>query len=455
MKVIDIANALKDPYSSVETLEQFIREANKANTVADGTQRYPDDLYDQAFDLLKTIKPDSEVLLELWDQTDEGLQDKYTMLLARNPMKSITTIKDITSATFKNYIKTIRVAGYETADFIANVKLNGHGIRLVYEKGEFVNATSRARRGAGNDLTVQMRVVLKEKGLLHIPYTQDIVEIRGEVLLPLDKLAEARQFNPKIVSAFTGVSSLLKASGTEEQWCLLDFVAYRVFTSDERGYDTRSQEFQTLEELGFSIPAYWVLNDVKVSALESVATRVVEDISLELADTNYPYYLDGIVLEIDNTVMFKSLGGNVKYDQGNVALKVGAWAQQGYHGYIQYVIYKTGSVKMSPVAIVATQPGKAEFQYEEGAPVYTDYNAFVKDYGQQVISVMDKYVLNYKQLGVLTASGNVVKAVPLYEIANIVKYGLQVGSPITFNYGGEAGVTTVFDGQAVAYFNIG
>ena len=73
-----------------------------------------------------------------------------------------------------------------------------------------------------------------------------MIEIRGEVVLPLSKLGEARQYNPNIVSAFSGVASMLRDSASEDETKLLDFVAYKV-VSDDIHFNTKSEEYEFLE----------------------------------------------------------------------------------------------------------------------------------------------------------------------------------------------------------------
>lgn len=57
-----------------------------------------------------------------------------------------------------------------------------------------------------------------------------LVEIRGEICLPLSLLETARNYNPEIKSAFSGVSSLVRPSTTEEEVKLLKFFAYKCYS---------------------------------------------------------------------------------------------------------------------------------------------------------------------------------------------------------------------------------
>ena len=89
-------------------------------------------------------------------------------------------------------------------------------------------------------------------------------------------------------------------------------------------------------------------------------------------------------------------------------------------------MWKRGKVKLSPVAIVSENAGEvSDEEFEE----------------------LGNSVLDEVQ-GVLTAQGNRVKRVPLYEPKNILILEAYPGRVLNFRYGGEAGVVPCFpDGR--------
>lgn len=449
----DFQEVLKNPQAHIDKIEELVQIANFEQRKEDGTQSIPDQVYDQLIECLKVLKPDSEVLQELWDFDSKELKEKgkYNTLLTHYPMKSINTVKNVKSITFLSFIQLLQGYNLSEIELFYAVKLNGHGVRIVYQDGVFVHASSRARHGSGNDLTKQMEVVLAKNNLLKLSNVpQGLVEIRGELVLPLDKLSKARTINPSIVSAFTAVSSLKKESGKPEEWALLDFVAYKIVSERPFIFETKEQEYLYLEErLGFEIPMYWVLPKYKVVELTDAIEQELVEIQNELEEVNYPYYMDGIVVEVNQRSEFNLLGGNIKYDFGNLALKIGKWSQDSYTGFIQCVTYTQGIQNFTPVAVVASKPFVAIFQYPGSEEEYKDFNTFILRYGDKVLFNTMDYIVNKEDLGVLTVSGNMVRNVPLYNVANILNNQLQVGSPISFNYGGEAGVVTVFENKEV------
>ena len=398
----------------IEELEALILECQSI-TKNDYTNQVADSIYDTLWDMLKRVKPNSSILSEIWE--DDGDIVEYTNLLVKNPMMSIETIKSYESQELSNWIQSIPV---EETSYFASYKINGHGIRVVYENGYLVSATSRARSSGGRDLTEHMRVVLGD-------YKEELseygmVELRGEVCLKLENLDKAREFNPAIKSAFSAVASLLRPSTTVEELELLDFLCYG-FLMDGFTFTDREEEFQKINECGFITPEYMLIENSSIDNLFGTIQDVVG-----VFEENYEefgYFCDGVVFEVNDRELFAEMGIEGNHNKGNIALKVGLWKQDQYVGYVQKIIWTRGKSKLSPVAIVAEEPDMIREN------VFGD-------------------IENMEQMGVLTAQGNSVKRVPLYEPRNILLLDAYEGEPLYFRYGGVAGVVHCFpDGRTL------
>lgn len=396
--------------SKIEELEAIILECNSIHK-NEYTNDVADSIYDALYEMLKVVNPQSRVLCEIWE--DEVNPDQsYTDLLKANPMMSIETAKSYTCSALENWID--RMPEEETNYFIS-FKINGHGVRVVYDDGELVSATSRARSSAGRDITRQMKIILGE----HNPSLEGfgVVELRGEVCLPLCRMDAARSFNPSIKSAFSAVSSLIRPSAPAEEVSLLDFLCYG-FLSEGFVFETREEEFQCIEESGYSVPQYMCVEGIGRSGLLDCIEQLMG--ALEEDYEEFGYFCDGAVMEPDSREYFHSLGSDGNHNLGNIALKVGLWKQDVYVGFVQDIIWTKGKSKVSPVAIVSSEPGIAEFD-EDGN------------------------IINMEDLGVLTVQGNKVRRVPLYEPKNIIIFDAYKGNIICFRYGGEAGVVPCFE----------
>lgn len=402
--------------SKVEELESLILDCQSIQ-VGTYTDQIADSIYDVLWSTLKSVYPDSEILGEVWGDKQEVYD--YTELLDKNPMMSIETAKSYTCKELKAFIERMP-SGVES--YFASYKINGHGVRVVYVDGDLVSATSRARASAGRDITRHLRIILGDHNDALEEY--GMVELRGEVALRIDRLEAARKFNPSIKSAFSAVSSLIKPSATDEEIMLLDFICYG-FIVDNFSFGEREEEFQEIEQMGYIAPTYLLVEQATRDDLLDTIESVVQ-----VFEENYEefgYFCDGVVFEVNKRSLFNEMGTEGNHNCANIALKVGLWEQTQYAGYVQKILWKRGKSKLSPVAIVGSEPyiiPENECKEEDIEKQYWEY------------------------LGVLTAQGNKVRRVPLYEPKNILILDAYVGRVVYFRYGGEAGVVPCFpDGR--------
>lgn len=414
LELIDADGVAGFDDSKVEELEALINECNTRQKGSEYANQVADSIYDTLYDMLKQVKPESGILSEIWE--DDGDITEYTDLLVKHPMMSIETIKSYDSKELSDWVDSMP----DETGYFASFKINGHGIRVVYKDGYLVSATSRARSSAGRDLTEHMKIILGDYNEELADY--GLVELRGEVCLKLDKLEQAREFNPTIKSAFSAVSSLIRPSATQEEVELLDFLCYG-FLKDDFFFEDREEEFQMISACGFKTPEYLLIESCSKYDLMETIHSIVE--TFEEAYDEFGYFCDGVVLEVNNRDLFSELGTEGNHNKGNIALKVGLWKQDLYSGYVQKIIWTKGKSKLSPVAIVADEPYNALFDY-------------------------DGNIVNMEDMGVLTAQGNSVKRVPLYEPKNIMILDAYEDELLCFRYGGEAGVVPCFpDGRTL------
>lgn len=398
----------------IEQLEHYIDCCNKKLLNSeDGQPLVEDSIYDALRDILRRVKPDSE-MLGLWDRTakvDERNKQDDMELLKKYPMYSINTIKSLDYDSLREFIDALPFGEDDTFDLFFALKENGHGIRIVYRNGYLDDATSRMRHSNGRNLTRVCRLILGDYNdrLKDI----DFCEVRGELLLPFANLSKAREYNPSIKTAFTGVSSMSRDSATDEEIQLLDFVAYK-FICEDVSFDTMEDEYNFLDSLNFITPLASVVPSVTKETVLDCMKGMIESFAEEME--TYEYFTDGVVCSVDNKYIFEKMGrcptGSKSYMLGNVALKVGYWKQDMYTGYVEYIEWRPGKSKLSPVAVVSDGSGDVD---DKGIP-----------------------------LGVPTANGNRVRNVPLYTPLNILALEANIGNPICFRYGGESGVVPCY-----------
>lgn len=383
----------------IEKLQTVLMQLN--SSAQEGNPLVADAVYDKLKSLLQSTAPDSQILHQVWDEVEElPSTSDLDVHLRTHPMGSILTVKSYSDPAFLSFCNTLTHLNEVTLHFSA--KIDGHGVRVVYKDGQFVKATTRARSTRGRDITRQLSHIVPPT----IPQTQGIVEIRGEVCLQVGKLNLARQFTPTLKTAFSAVSSLIKDSSTPEENQLLDFKAYKYF-SDTPYYffESRSEEYEVLKELGFSVPEW--STDTLLDDFDPIQD-IPEAFDYFVDNLSNDYFLDGVVLEVDSQQHRNSIINNDVYVAGALALKTGQYAQGIYTGIVHHIDFKPGRTKLSPVAVLTADS------------------------------------LDLPPTGILTETGNTVLNVPLYEPANIYHLQAYPGLPLSFMYGGEAGVVPCF-----------
>ena len=372
----------------LETLEQFVRDCQSA--ARQGREIVPDAVYDTAVEKLRVLVPDSPLINHVWSEDVAPLDANLDKYLAKNSMMSIRTIKSLDGKDFGDFCKRLAdvKAKIGSVTLHASMKENGHGIRWVYQKGHLVKAHTRGRSSNGRDITDKIKLILDEYKPELAQY--ELLEFRGEVLLPLENVEDLRDYKD-IKSAFSGVSTCLADSAPAELTKLLEIAAYAVY-SDELQLNTLSDMYNQLSAWGFTVPEW---NTFTLS--DNLQSQVINDI-LPYFDNifkTYRYYTDGVVLSVDSLSLLNQLGNEGSTKLGNVALKVGTWQQNIYYATIEEIIWKEGRTKLTPVARITPT---------------------------------------------ITSTGNTVQNVPLYAPIYILQLEAYPGNTIYFRYGGEAGV---------------
>ena len=383
-----------DKQDFIEKLEIAISKCNEAER--SGNELVSDAIYDTLVEILRDVKPDSVLLTRTWSDTTDSVEatDDFDKFLNFLPMYSIQTIKHLDDSYIQKFKDNLRNnTSNGSAECHISMKENGHGIRVVYKEGKLVRATSRGRSTSERkDITAVLREILGEYNAKLKEF--NLIEIRGEMLLSFKDFEVAKaKYNPDIKSAFTGVSSMCRASASKEEWKLLSFVAYQIIT-DEITFNSREEQYKALHSWGFMIPIYYT-DTVSADTLEDDINRILK--TMEEKVEKYDFYTDGVVLEINDKKLFDSFGVESRVCLGNLALKMQYWEQNMYQGEVERIEWRAGKSKMTPVAIL-------------------------------------------KGEGVLTGTGSTVKNVPLYAPCYVMMMEAYPGNTIHFRFGGEAGV---------------
>ncbi len=83
--------------------------------------------------------------------------------------------------------------GREFLSYVAEPKIDGLAISLLYEQGEFVRAATRGDGRTGEDLTLNVRSISSIPLKLRSDRVPPSLEVRGEVFMPIAGFARLNQ----------------------------------------------------------------------------------------------------------------------------------------------------------------------------------------------------------------------------------------------------------------------
>jgi len=189
--------------------------------------------------------------------------------------------------------------------YVCEPKIDGLAIALTYEDGVLVRGATRGDGRVGEDVTRNLRTIGAIP--LRIPDAPPLVEVRGEVYLPIaefkalnERRAEAGEpafANPRN-SAAGSIRQLDPALAAERP---LSIWTYGLGAAPGLGLVTHSEEIEWLRERGFKVNPDTEHHDGIDSVVERC--RWWEERRDEL-----DYEIDGVVVKVDERALWRELG---------------------------------------------------------------------------------------------------------------------------------------------------
>ncbi len=240
--------------------------------------------------------------------------------------------------------------------FFVMPKIDGLAISLVYQDGVLKSAATRGDGRIGEDVTQNIRTIesipLKLRSVIGgAPRPFDSrVEVRGEVYISTDDFkkvnavqkakGEPEFANPR--NAAAGAVRQLDPSVSASR--RLSFVAWDLKVGLGAEGMTQTKKAQVLKELGFAV------------ASPSATCRTFAEVQAFWLDmqqrrADLGFWVDGIVVRVDDTELFKQLGVVGKTPRGLVAWKFPAEEATTVVQDIEWFVGRTGA--LTPVAVFA------------------------------------------------------------------------------------------------------
>lgn len=307
----------------IEELRSEIRRHDYLYYVLDRPE-ISDSGYDKLFHRLKELESEFPDLVTDDSPTQrvggEPL-DKFSTVEHEAPMLSLDSSEK--EETLRRFDERMRKAlGDDQVAYVAEPKLDGASLELVYEDGELVRAATRGDGARGEGVTQNVRTVpavpLRLRG-----EAPSLLSIRGEVLMRIEDfetlnktlLSEDKEpfANPR--NAAAGALRQLDSSITASR--PLDLYTYDILKLDGAPGDPPARHWEVLERL-----RDWGL---KVNELSRQVTTVDEilDLHRDLTERRdeLPYEIDGVVIKLDDLAAREELGATSHHPRWAFAYK--------------------------------------------------------------------------------------------------------------------------------------
>jgi DNA ligase (NAD+) len=187
------------PRERVAELHELIDGANHAYYVLD--QPTVDDVvYDdwmRELEALETADPELRTPDSPTQRVGAAPSARFAPVTHRRPMLSLANARgnEELGAWFRRARSMMEQEGLGDREvaFVVEPKIDGLAIALTYEDGRFVQGATRGDGVVGEDVTANLRTIRAIPQRLRMPDGQEpprVVEVRGEVYLPLAAFAE-------------------------------------------------------------------------------------------------------------------------------------------------------------------------------------------------------------------------------------------------------------------------
>ncbi len=234
-------------------------------------------------------------------------------------------------------------------EYIAELKIDGLAISLLYKDGVFIRGATRGDGTQGDDITVNLRTIrsipLKVFEGQHLP---DEFEVRGEVYLPRENFerinkereqeGEALYMNPRNVAAGTlkMQDTMIVASRGLQMFC------YSLHSADSSSAGNYHLEnLEKIKKAGFPVNPHLK----KCASINEVLEYVAK---WEKKRESLSYDIDGVVVKVNSIAQQNILGTTAKSPRWAIAFKFKALKVETVIKDVTWQVGRTGAV--TPVA---------------------------------------------------------------------------------------------------------
>jgi len=273
--------------------------------------------------------------------------DKFAKIKHQQPMLSIEDVFNYDELV-KWQERIQKLIPGSKFEYFAEIKMDGLAVSLIYENGILVKAATRGDGKTGEDVTLNIKTI--EAIPLSLSDIKDIniknkIEIRGEVFmskkvfdklnLEQEKKGEKMFANPRNAAAGS-VRQLNPQIAASRK---LDFYGYDLVT--DLGQKTHQESHILMKKLGIKTNPW----SKKFSNLNEIE-KFYQQINKKRQELNY--WIDGIVVNVNQIDLMQKLGVVGKTKRGMVAYKFPAEQATTVIDQVDFNVGRTGV--LTPVA---------------------------------------------------------------------------------------------------------
>lgn len=291
------------------------------------------------------------------------VQDEFQKITHKRSMLSLANA--FNEDDLRDFDRKIReVVGKDKIEYMAEMKIDGLGMSLLYRKN-LIYAATRGDGVVGEDVT--SNVITIKSIPTHINL-EDECEVRGEVFMPKQTLAhlnEKRKQNhePLFANARNAAAgSIRQLDSSIAASRNLDAFWYYFVNAKDFGVRYHSQALDMLDSLGFKTNK----ERRKCFGIEEVLTYIEEYTQKR---NSLPYDIDGIVIKVDDMSLYDKLGYTSKTPRWAIAYKFPPEEVQTKLLDIVFTVGRTGKITpnavLEPVRVAGSLVQRATLHNED------------------------------------------------------------------------------------------